>query len=178
MAYNIGDKFIIEIKGRVTSGGRSFFNFETISGGLFEDDLDQLPQLVNGVDMASYNKGMEMAFDMLHKVYEMETADREECFADVGHGTGELWDLFENATVHEVLKKLDAWQNKIKVGDEVTFDGIVHMVIKINEEMELAKIMRNDGFLTNIKTELLIKTGNNYAAELRELLNKIGGESE
>lgn len=104
MSYKTGDKFVIEIE-EIGNGLYRAKPFKTL---VFDEyGLDQLGQLVNGVDTFSYNKGMEEALEMVGKVHYMNADDRIEAFGDAY-----LMYIIEQGT-RKVMDKYKAWKEKV-----------------------------------------------------------------
>lgn len=173
MVYEAGKKYVCECKSVNDEAEGKVIYFEPLG------------ELTEGVDQYAYNKGMEAAYMMLYKITEMTGNDRAECFAEIGHGTGELWDVFEHETVQGVKKALDAWENKICYGDEVTpisehspNGGKLGIAVGLVETSKKVRILWEDGTASKMQKQFLRRTGNNYAAELQQLIGKIGGGRE
>ncbi len=174
MSYKVGDKFVIEIKGKIPVNNKiGEYVYKTTDNGINSAEvLDNLPQLVNGVDMASYNKGLTDCWDMMKKINNMHSEELCEVT-----GQWYIGDVLARCDAITVKKDMDAHENKIRIGDEVKdHHNAKAVVIKLGETN--AHIVYNDGAIAYMGTRHLTKTGNNYAAELKELLGKIGGESE
>lgn len=118
--YHKGDKFIVEIKEVIESDNGRLYrsDFKTLT---FDDNgLDRLQKY--GEEQIpyseAYNKGLNDAWELAKKLYEMKIEQLQEVF---GAFETEL-EVMNYLTPQEALAKIEAYekeQNEIKVGDIV-----------------------------------------------------------
>lgn len=111
MSYKTGDKFVIEIED-IGNGLYRAVPFKTLVFDKY--GLDQMGQLVQGVDTFSYNKGLEDAWELAKAI---------SCTPyHGGFSTGELEGIFGRSTVDEAfashtakqaMDKYKAWKEKV-----------------------------------------------------------------
>lgn len=120
--YNKGDKFIIELDEQVGD----LWKIKGFNALVFDDfGLDRLGQLVQGVDKFSYNKGADDAWELVKKLFNMES---ESDIADAFN--------YEFTNTYSVLgwlpykaaaEKVEAWEKKkskeVRVGDVCRRNG-------------------------------------------------------
>lgn len=174
--YKKGDKFVIVISEVMESNNGTLYrsNFSTL---VFDDyGLDHLPQLVDGVNEACYNKGLEDAWEAAKKILYDEELN-----------SGELIELFNRLSLHgivvdytpqEVIAKIKEWEDskELKRGDEVTHKDVTGVVI--SDDIEY-KVLWNNGEVGHSTKQCCpyVKTGRNFADRLDALLQEIGGDT-
>ena len=168
--YKVGDKFVIEIES--IKKGLPYPYIMKNSEPYDDCGLDNLPQLVNGVDMYSYNKGMEDAWELMKKINEPRTVSENlEVFKTLG--VSEFYQVFELLTPQEAKVKFEAWEKSkvgIEVGDLVYVtnakrgNGIVSRV-----DGDWCTVIWVDGSSGNWFINDLTKTGESHADEVAAL---------
>lgn len=172
MKYKVGDKFILEIQG-LRNEEYHEYPYETEIDYNSEGELDKLPMLVNGVDTYSYNKGAEDAWELMKRINEPRTMPENlEMFRALG--VSEFCQVFELLTPQEAKTKFDAWKKankEIKVGDVVNmknnrnYSGIVFAI-----SGEWCSLAWSDGYCGSYLATDLIKTGENHADEVADII--------
>ena len=82
----------------------------------------------NTVDTEAYNKGLEDAKEVLHKVYDMKCDEIQKIFGV----TGGFYEVIYYFSMQDIIAKLEAYekeQNEMKVGDVVTVCGEKGIVV-------------------------------------------------
>lgn len=171
MKYKVGDKFIVEILGVDSNLSAPY---DTALSRFTECQLRCIPQLVNGVDMDSYNKGAEDAWELMKLInvnYDkggLKLTELQEVF-----GTHNINNIFVENTYQEAKAKLDAWEKakeEIKVGDLVYVtnskrgNGIVSRI-----DRDWCTVIWVDGSSGKWHINELAKTGESHADEVAAL---------
>ena len=172
MKYKVGDKFVVEILGVDSNLSAPY---ETALSRFTECQLRCIPQLVNGVDMDSYNKGAEDAWELMKLInanYDkggLKLTELREIF-----GTHNINNIFVENTYQEAKAKFDAWKKvkeEIKVGDLVYVtnvkrgNGIISRV-----DGDWCTAVWKDGSCGEWEKSKLTKTGENHADEVTALI--------
>ena len=172
MKYKVGDKFIVEILGVDSNLSAPY---ETALSRFTECQLRCIPQLVKGVDTYSYNKGAEDAWELMKLInanYDkggLKLTELREIF-----GTHNINNIFVENTYQEAKAKFDAWkeaEEEIKVGDVVNIknnknaSGIVFAI-----SGEWCSLAWSDGYCGSYLATDLIKTGENHADEVADII--------
>lgn len=132
--YKKGDRFVIELEERVGN----LWRIKWFNALVFDDfGLDKLSQLVQGVDLFSYNKGAEDAWKLMQEIQFGDFTQKQ--LTDIFGDCITVAILKEN-TYAEAAAKLKAWKerNKIHVGDIVTYNqtpNIKGVVLRAEKEM-------------------------------------------
>lgn len=178
MKYKVGDKFVVEILGVDSNLSAPY---ETALSRFTECQLRCIPQLVNGVDMDSYNKGAEDAWELMKLInanYDkggLKLTELQEVF-----GTHNINNIFVENTYQEAKAKFEAWEKaeeEIKVGDTVyanknrDFNAIV-----LGVNSDLCHLLWPDGSCGIWNKSDLTKTGENYADKVGDIINCIKNE--
>lgn len=173
MKYKVGDKFVVEILG-VNSDLSA--PYDTALSWFTECQLGCIPQLVNGVDMYSYNKGMEDAWELMKRINEPRTMPENlEMFRALG--VSEFCQVFELLTPQEAKTKFEAWKKakeEIKAGDIVyankdkNFNAIV-----LGVTGEVCHLLWFDGSCGKWDKSDLTKTGENHADKVSDIISCI-----
>ena len=181
--YNTGDKFVVEINEVMESDYGTLYraDFSTL---VFDDyGLDNLPQLVDGVNEACYNKGLADAWEAARKVGCLEQYG--------GMSSDELYEVFDDSgksavlnkvTAQEAIAKIKEWKGRkeIRRGDEVIYkepkDKESGIVTLTHEDDKGALVLWQSGNASYEYQNSLTKTGRNFADRLDALLGEIGEE--
>lgn len=129
--YNKGDKFIIELDEQVGD----LWKIKGFNALVFDDfGLDRLGQLVQGVDQFSYNKGADDAWELVKKLFNMES---ESAVADAfNYKFTNTYSVLGWLTYKAAAEKVKAWEkekSEIRVGDVVKMhDGNMLLVTFID----------------------------------------------
>ena len=191
MKYKTGDKFMAEVT-KVHYESKYPYELmigKTNIGRCSENEVDEMPQFINGLDKYAYNRGLEDAWKYMRKIWEMGEDDYEKLFiTDDKVREHEWWNfgtVLEKCTPQEAIKKYKQWEeekSEIQLGDEVinTNPSSGHcnckgIVIQHGEHAKSSRVIWEDGKINKMKRNHIKKTGNNYAEDIKVLLNKIGG---
>lgn len=171
MKYKVGDKFVVEILG-VDSNLSS--PYETALSRFTECQLRCIPQLVNGVDMDSYNKGAEDAWELMKLInanYDkggLKLTELREIF-----GTHNINNIFVENTYKEAKAKFDAWnetEEEIKAGDVVYATNAKYSNGIVSRAAESwCTVIWDDGSCGEWEKSNLTKTGENHADKVTAL---------
>lgn len=132
--YKKGDRFVIELEERVGN----LWRIKWFNALVFDDfGLDKLSQLVQGVDLFSYNKGAEDAWKLMQEIQFGDFTQKQ--LTNIFGDCITVAILKEN-TYAEAAAKLKAWKerNEIHVGDIVTYNqtpNIKGVVLRAEKEM-------------------------------------------
>lgn len=115
MHCKAGDKYIIEVEKVIEEAGLAKIKgFNTL---MFDEyGISILNPLLNGVDTACYNKGMEVAWELAKKCYRsnedggFKAYEMFEIF-----GTYSIEDVFEKFSIHEAMEKYNDWKDRPKL---------------------------------------------------------------
>ncbi len=127
--YHLGDKFIVEVKEVLESNNGTLYrsNFSTLvfdDYGLDKlqkyDEIDHRGGLIDELKQAEYNKGLEDAWELAKKIYDMKCDNIEEILGV----RGGFYGVIDGLSCEEALAKIEAYEREkeIKVGDEVKHD--------------------------------------------------------
>ena len=108
--YKAGDKFIIEIKQPHIVCGEVRYECEGMVLWTPEEDLDNLSQLVQGVDQYSRIKGQQEAWTLVMKLFDMEREGTIEAAFNGEHTETHCvlgWNSYEEAAA-----KVEAWERR------------------------------------------------------------------
>lgn len=102
MKYNVGDKFVIEIEKKIEEAG--LYKIKGFKSLVFDDyGLDQIGQMVKGVDQFAYNKGLEDAWKIATMIYKSSYHDGLKGF-EVKKYFGCTIDEIHKLPIQEVVK--------------------------------------------------------------------------
>jgi RNA-binding protein YlmH len=119
----------------------------------------------------AYNKGLEDAWELARKIYEMKSKEFDKVFRDVHYV-----DVFYHFTPQEALAKLEAYekgQNEIKVGDVVEQNEQKFVIIFVNNEF--VNGIDENGRFSHISIENCEKTGKHI--DLTDIFKQIGSDA-
>ncbi len=142
--YKVGDKFIVSIK-EVMKSDRGTLYRSDFSTLVFDDygldtldkydEIQERLELIDELKKVEYNKGMNDAWELVRKLYDMKCDELENIF-DVSGG---LYEVIRDFTPQEALAKLKEYEDsKIEVGDVVKLNGTfcTYVVTVIQEESD------------------------------------------
>lgn len=176
--YNVGDKFIINIKEVLESERGTLYraNYNTLAfddyglDGLQKyDALQERLELREELKKAEYNKGLDDAWEWLRKLLKMDVSDIYEVYGKHEY----IGDIVDTFSPQEALAKLKAYEDsKIEVGDIVLIYGEEAVVTRVVDEH--ANILFGDGVTNNMPVKELVgdKTGKHI--EIKSILEQIG----
>lgn len=152
----------------------------------YEDGLKDGNKSVQIDESIAYNKGLEAAWELARKLYNLGFNDtRKEIF---GEKYGLSIDIIKDFSVDEVAAKIKEYEEKqakdaeIKVGDEVIYcgggahDGSVGVVIGAEEVWREVRFKCSWSSVAVCK-DTLTKTGRNFP-QIAEVLEQMKGEEE
>lgn len=147
--YNVGDKFLINIKELVKSNNNEMLYKSDCYGIIFsEEQLDKLQKYENDVTQNSeaYIKGLEDAWNLVRKVFTTEQSILQKVF---GHSDeGYIIMTFEP---QEALDKLEAYEKtkEINVGDVIEFEDGTKAVVLDWFDDEIFALLTENGCVQN-----------------------------
>ncbi len=174
--FKVGDKFVLKINDVVKSGSVTLYktNMHTL---VQEEALDNLPKITEGFEETSYIAGAQDAWEVAGLIGKMPNKggfDVDEL--NRVFGTRCMTDIFK-MSYKEVKDKIESYEEskrKIKRGDEVKNKnnniGIVLAIYGYNTCLVLWK----DNSINTSNIIELVKTGNNFADELNDVVNILG----
>lgn len=145
--YKKGDRFVIELDDQVGN----LWKIKWFNALVFDDfGLDKLSQLVQGVDLFSYNKGAEDAWKLMQEIQFGDFTQKQ--LTDIFGDCITVAILKEN-TYAEAAAKLKAWKekNEIHVGD-VLIDPSGYKVLVTSVSDEEYNTLNSDGETTIYQT--------------------------
>lgn len=175
--YNVGDKFVIEIREKVDTCNGAMYRFNGIDSTIFNDiGLDKLkiksPNRIiyfrDDLEKAkeeSYESGLKDAWEATRKICCTPTdggftVDKlKKIF-----GTGVLCHVVKKFEVEEVVKKIKEYEEKINVGDVLEHKEwkIRVVVTKVKESSFNSINMSNLEFVKGVIGDNWKKTGQHY----------------
>lgn len=173
--YNVGDKFILRIIKDDTMEIDTNSYYITNDGRLLEEsELDKLQKYeeVQIPYSEAYNKGLNDAWELAKKIYEMKSKEFDEVFRDVHYV-----DVFYHFTPQEALAKLEAYEKskEIKVGDIVCNDDVMENGIVTYIADDEVFMLYDDGSCGLVKGNLT-KTGKHI--DIQSVLKQIGSDAD
>lgn len=126
----------------------------------------------------AYNKGLEVAWQLVKDLRYMDYDDKIECFGLEFDGQEKWLEIIDKFIPQEAIERLQAYkreQAEIKVGDVVRVKcGYEFVVTHISEDGHLFGICGKGDVYTAIPINQCIKTGKHI--DIQQMLNQIGGE--
>lgn len=168
--FKVGDKFVLKINDIVTSGSKTLYktNMHTL---VQEEALDNLPKITEGFEETSYNAGTQDAWGIAKLLSNLTVDELEEIFGYIG-----IYKIYD-MPYGEVKDKIESWEEskrKIKRGDEVkNKSNNIGIVLAIYGYNTCLVLWKDNSINTSNITEL-VKTGNNFADELNNVVNILG----
>ena len=188
--YNVGDKFIAEIKKVDSDGTYKIKDGIWLVEGVFDHmhKVDSNMKIEDITDMIAeydtekkgYNKGLQDAWELMKKLIVssfdggLGTREVHDIF-DIPAGKRPLYWIMKNYSPQEALAKLKAYekeQAEIKVGDVVIGSVFSGVVTGVDENRVF--VLYDDGSCGETKKENLKKTGKHI--DIHAVLQEIGGE--
>lgn len=120
--YKKGDRFVIELDDQVGN----LWKIKWFNALVFDDfGLDKLSQLVQGVDLFSYNKGAEDAWKLMQEIQFGDFTQKQ--LTDI-FGDCITVAILKEHTYDEAATKVAEWEkrNEIHAGDVVTSKNSKH----------------------------------------------------
>lgn len=119
--YKPGDKFVIEIEDVYEQGNPTLYRIKGFNSLVFDArGLNKVPQLIDGINPRSYDKGMEDAWELCRKIGSPKTvSDTNRMFAFMK--VGEFYDILTR-DVHEMKSMFEEWERRQTPGDFIEYE--------------------------------------------------------
>lgn len=169
--YKSGDRFVLKIEKVVTSENTTLYKTNCNDYLLLPGDLDELPKIIDGFEETSYIAGAQDAWEVAGLIGKLTVDELEEIFGHIG-----IHKIY-NMPYGEVKDKIESWEEskrKIKRGDEVKNKSNNIGIVLATYGYNTCLVLWKDNSINTSNIIELVKTGNNFADELNDVVNILG----